>query len=66
MLTNETVENRRGFVGYSLGLQGTLNGELLDREAEVQPGVGPGLPPSIVSASWLITEDRLTGMLASR
>lgn len=36
------------------------NAELADREADGQPVVGPGLPPSIVSTQRLVTEDRLT------
>jgi hypothetical protein len=37
-----------------------LNTELADREADGQPVVGPGLPPSIVSTQWLVSEDRIT------
>lgn len=36
-----------------------LNGELADREADGQPVVGPGLPPSVEDAQRFITTDRI-------
>lgn len=36
-----------------------LNGELADREADGQPVVGPGLPPSVEDAQRFTTTDRI-------